>query len=87
MTGEADPIHKNVLPVCIKKKDHLEKSGEKNINDKHMVPSPILMSGTSILSGEGKMMVLVVGAHSCIGKIRSLIEQEEPEPTPLQQKL
>lgn len=87
MTGQGDPIHKNILAHCIKKKDQFQKSGEKNLNDKHMVPSPILMSGTSILSGEGKMMVLVVGAQSCIGKIRSLIEQDEPEPTPLQQKL
>jgi magnesium-transporting ATPase (P-type) len=78
MTGEGDPIHKQVLATCIKKKDHFEKSGEKNLADKHMVPSPFLMSGTSILSGEGKMLILVVGSQSCIGKIRSLIQQDEP---------
>jgi magnesium-transporting ATPase (P-type) len=33
------------------------------------------------------MVVLVVGTQSCIGKIRALIEKDEPEPTPLQQKL
>ena len=61
MTGEGDPINKNTLYACVKKKDQLEKNGEKNLADKHLVPSPILMSGTSILSGEGKMLVLVVG--------------------------
>lgn len=28
---------------------------------KHDVPSPIMMSGTRMLTGEGKMVVLVVG--------------------------
>lgn len=45
------------------------------------------MSGTKVLSGEGKMIVLVVGKFSCIGKIRALLEKDEPEPTPLQSKL
>jgi magnesium-transporting ATPase (P-type) len=51
MTGEGDPITKNTLDVCIKRKEYLEKNGEKNLADKHLVPSPILMSGTSILTG------------------------------------
>lgn len=33
------------------------------------------------------MIVLVVGESSCIGKIRALLDKEDPEPTPLQQKL
>jgi Ca2+ transporting ATPase len=55
--------------------------------NKHTVPSPILLSGTKILTGEGRMIVLVVGESSCIGKIRALLEKDDPEPTPLQQKL
>ncbi len=46
-----------------------------------------MMSGTKVLTGEGKMIVLVVGPQSCIGKIREKLEQDEPEPTPLQAKL
>jgi len=42
------------------------------------------MSGTKVLSGEGKMVVLVVGDQSCIGKIRALLEKDEAQPTPLQ---
>lgn len=36
------------------------------------------MSGTRVLTGEGKMVVLVVGDLSCLGKIRALLCQEEP---------
>ena len=35
------------------------------------------MSGTKILSGEGKMVIIVVGKESCIGRVREKIEQEE----------
>ena len=55
--------------------------------NKHEVPSPILLSGTKVLTGDGRMLILVVGEQSCIGKIRALLENDEPEPTPLQQKL
>lgn len=34
-----------------------------------------MMSGTKVLTGEGKMMVLVVGELSCVGKIKALASQ------------
>ena len=37
------------------------------------MPSPIIMSGTRILTGEGRMVVIVVGDQSCIGKVKSLL--------------
>jgi magnesium-transporting ATPase (P-type) len=43
-----------------------------------------MMSGTKVLSGEGKMAILVVGDQSCIGKIRALLQKDEGNPTPLQ---
>lgn len=33
------------------------------------------------------MIVLVVGDQSCIGKVKSLLVESEPTPTPLQEKL
>jgi magnesium-transporting ATPase (P-type) len=45
--------------------------------DKHIVPSPVMMSGTRVLTGEGKMIVTVVGPLSCLGKIRALLEKDE----------
>jgi magnesium-transporting ATPase (P-type) len=35
------------------------------------------MSGTRVLTGEGRMLVVVVGDQSCIGKIRALLEKDE----------
>jgi P-type E1-E2 ATPase len=87
MTGETDPIRKMVLKDCIARQEEVEKNGEKNLADRHEVPSPIVMSGTKVLSGEGKLLILVVGEKSCIGRVRAKIEQDEVEPTPLQAKL
>lgn len=66
-----------VLRDCIAKQEEVEESGEKNLADRHEIPTPVLMSGTKILSGEGKMMITVVGKESCIGRVREKIEQEE----------
>lgn len=55
----------------------VEQAGVKNVSDKHEVPSPILFSGTKVLTGEGKMLIIAVGDASCIGKIRVLAGQEE----------
>lgn len=33
----------------------------------HELPSPILMSGTNIAGGEGRMICLMVGEESCLG--------------------
>ena len=35
----------------------------------HHVPSPFMMSGTKVLTGEGKMLIIVVGDSSCFGKV------------------
>jgi magnesium-transporting ATPase (P-type) len=87
MTGETEPIKKNLYERCVSKAEEIVGNGEKNTAGKYDVPSPILMSGTRILTGEGKMLVIVVGDLSCIGKIRALLTNEEPKATPLQMKL
>ena len=46
-----------------------------------------MMSGTKVLTGEGKMIVIVVGDLSCNGKIRAALNQDEISATPLQMKL
>jgi len=85
LTGEPDSIKKKGYAECIAKRDEIVASGEKNAAGTHDVFSPILMSGTSVLNGEGKALVLVVGASSILGKIRESLVQET-EITPLQQK-
>lgn len=73
--------------MCIKKKKIIQVNGEKNEATKDDVPSPIMMSGTKVLTGEGKMVVIVVGDLSCNGKIRAALNQQEVSATPLQMKL
>lgn len=48
--------------------------------------NPFLISGTKVDDGTGTMMVLAVGRSSCQGKLKMLLEIDNP-PTPLQQKL
>ena len=43
--------------------------GSKDEAGAHDVPSPIMLSGSKALSGEGKMIIIAVGKLSAIGKI------------------
>lgn len=45
------------------------------------------MSGTFILTGNGKMVIITTGEKSVIGKIKIKLKQEDESITPLQQKL
>lgn len=53
-----------------KKLDYKGKDVDKKTAS-HALPSPLLLSGTAIGSGEGKMVALMVGEDSCLGKILS----------------
>ena len=59
----------------------------KNESNNHTIPSPIMLSGTNVISGEGLMLVMVVGDDSCLGVIRAKLAQDSDGPTPLQNKL
>lgn len=52
----------------------------------HDIPSPLMLSGTQVVTGEGWFVVIVVGKFSCVGKIMGKLEQKI-ETTPLQEKL
>jgi len=68
-----DPMKKNVLYECIHKRNEIIEQGGKNTASSHDVPSPMVLSGTKILTGAGRMMITVVGEYSCIGKISKLL--------------
>ena len=87
MTGETDPVKKDSLEKCIRKRNIVIEEGSKNTSNAHTLPSPILLSGTKIMAGEGYFIIIVVGDDSCVGKIESLLREQEPEMTPLQKKL
>ena len=89
MTGESDHMVKDSVENCIKRmeEDEMEKRTTKNTaHGAHELPSPLLMSGTSISEGDGMMLACVVGESSAIGIIRKTLEAEDQE-TPLQKKL
>lgn len=89
MTGESVELRKETLDHClsrIEEKQEEEKFQKETVHSSHDIPSPILLSGTQVQTGEGWFLALMVGKNSCVGKIRSTLEQEI-ELTPLQEKL
>jgi len=73
LTGESTPV----------KKVHDALKGNFQIADqKNMV-----FSGTTVTSGIGKAIITSTGSNTEIGKIASLMQETEKEPTPLQKQL
>ena len=77
LTGESDAMKKEPYQKCLE----LKRKGEK-------VPSPIILSGTHCIEGNGKAIVLAVGDHSQKGIIkRTVFNAQEKSQTPLELKL
>ena len=85
MTGETKPMKKDSIERCMKRLKEAREAGE--TIGLHDLPSTVVLSGTKVLNGSGKMIVINVGANSSIGKIQQLISSGEEELTPLQLKL
>jgi magnesium-transporting ATPase (P-type) len=65
MTGESDHFPKESMAKCLQRKsEHEAESCEKGAHD---VPSPLLLSGTQIQTGEGWFVCIVVGEMTCEG--------------------
>jgi P-type Ca2+ transporter type 2B len=86
MTGESLELKKGNLEMCIQRLEEFNEVDDGTERSSHELPSPVLLSGTQIQTGEGWFMVVVVGKQSCVGKIMSKLTQEV-EMTPLQEKL
>lgn len=91
MTGESDEVKKEPLAKCLsyqrEKEMDTNKTTTVKITRAHDLPSPIMMSGSSISGGEGKMVSIMVGDDSSIGQIMKITRKAAPEVTPLQHKL
>jgi magnesium-transporting ATPase (P-type) len=89
MTGESDELKKDNLEQCRIRQEEKDaeyeylKSHNKNPHD---LPSPIMLSGTQVATGEGWFVCTMVGKRSCVGQILAKLEQKI-ETTPLQEKL
>eukprot|EP00343_Euplotes_focardii_P007905 CAMPEP_0205819478 /NCGR_PEP_ID=MMETSP0206-20130828/1867_1 /ASSEMBLY_ACC=CAM_ASM_000279 /TAXON_ID=36767 /ORGANISM="Euplotes focardii, Strain TN1" /LENGTH=1118 /DNA_ID=CAMNT_0053113125 /DNA_START=29 /DNA_END=3385 /DNA_ORIENTATION=+ len=91
MTGESIELKKESLDMCeqrLEEKVEEEKFSKGGAQERtnHDLPSPILLSGTQIQTGEGWFLIVVCGKHSCLGKIMAKLSTKI-ETTPLQDKL
>ena len=82
MTGETKPMNKESLKKCLEKKIDLEKKGIEHLSH-HSIPSPVVLSGTKVVTGTGRMLIINVGKNSAIGKIQEIITSGEDNQTPL----
>jgi len=90
MTGESDPCKKETLDFCLERRTELQaeeqdKGGLKK-PDAHALPSPVILSGTEVVGGKGKMIVVMVGDSSALGMIMAKLKSKQGQ-TPLQKKL
>jgi len=61
MTGESEECKKDIPENrLLKRKEFLEDETSPADRNSHSIPSPLLMSGTQISTGEGWFMIIVV---------------------------
>ncbi|CAG9336020.1 unnamed protein product [Blepharisma stoltei] len=88
LTGENDNVEKEGHEECLKRLKEFLKKGTRAEGDhaKREIPSPVVISGTSVVEGSGIMAAIAVGIYSKEGRITDLAEQDD-EMTPLEIKL
>ena len=78
LTGESDLIEKASLEECeVRSEEEIENNKGKKPNGKHIIPSPLVFSGTLVSEGQGWFIALRIGADSEKGKIRAQVEAEQ----------
>jgi len=74
LTGESKPISKNTKPLA-------------NVELKPYEMSNIIFTGSKVLDGAGKALVINTGLNTEMGKIAEKIQEDNKDKTPLQKKL
>ena len=72
MTGESDERRKEPYDTCMARHEDPQVSDKvtyKETNKAHILPSPLILSGTSVAGGTGRMLTTVVGDLSALGEI------------------
>jgi len=67
MTGESDHLSKETLEKCLQRQAEHESENKNGQRSHHDVPSPVLLSGTTIQTGQGWFVAIVVGEMTCEG--------------------
>ena len=62
------------------KMDESSVTGESDLVSKHQTTDPVLLSGTHVMEGSGRLLVTAVGTNSQAGKIFSLLGAVEASP-------
>lgn len=86
LTGESDHLAKETVEKCFVRKQEHEDDDPKS-RGPHDVPSPVLLSGTQVQTGQGWFLCIVVGELTAEGQILAAVEAKPKEVTPLQEKL
>ena len=74
LTGESDNCEKESIDSCLNRVyEEIESAGDKKPRGKHLVPSPLVFSGTKAEEGSGWFLALRIGPNSEGGKIRETI--------------
>ena len=84
ITGENDHVVKMSYELCLQRRNIILKGNNNGNFDEF--PSCILLSGTKIISGSGKFLVLTVGQRSIVRQLQKLAEPNDEKP-PMQEKL
>ncbi|KAL2913623.1 plasma membrane calcium [Polyrhizophydium stewartii] len=85
-TGDVVPADGVLIHGFNVEADESTLTGEPFAVEKDLVRDPFLLSGTNVINGVGRILVIATGVNSLNG--RSLLALEvEPEETPLQEKL
>jgi len=74
LTGESTPVHKTYLPL---------KKGDIPLAER----SNMIYTGTSVVSGKARALIVETGMQTELGKIAGMIQVITHETTPLQKKL
>ena len=81
MTGESDHLPKETLEKCFMRRDEFfadpDNKGKKRTA--HDVPSCVMLSGTSVATGEGWFLCIVVGDETCEGQIMAALGEVDLE--------
>jgi len=86
LTGESDHVSKETYAKCLQRQTEHEADGTGETGP-HAVPSPVLLSGTQVQTGQGWFLCIVVGDLTAEGQILAAVEAKQTEVTPLQKKL
>jgi Ca2+-transporting ATPase len=73
LTGESFPVDKNIEPVA----------PTATLAER----SSVLFKGTAVTRGSGEAVVVATGMATELGQISSLVDESEPESTPLEKRL